>query len=36
VSEKEKVTEETPKAKTAGESVGQAINSFVDTLEAAR
>lgn len=35
MSENENVTQETPKAKTAGESVGQAINSFVDTLEAA-
>ena len=35
MSEKETVTNETPKAKTAGESVGQAINSFVDTLEVA-
>ena len=31
----ENVTQETPKVKTAGESVGQAINSFVDTLEVA-
>ena len=31
----EQVTQENPKAKTAGESVGQAIHSFVDTLEVA-
>ena len=31
----EKATQENPKGKTAGESVGQAINSFVDTLEVA-
>jgi hypothetical protein len=35
VNENETTTEETPKTKTAGESVGQAINSIVDTLEVA-
>jgi hypothetical protein len=31
----QKTTPETQKAKSAGESVGQAIHSFVDTLEVA-
>jgi hypothetical protein len=35
VSENDNVTQENPKGKSAGESVGKAINSFVDTLEVA-
>jgi hypothetical protein len=35
MSEQETGTQENPKVKSAGDSVGKAINSFVDTLEIA-